>query len=127
VILVVEDNVGIRELAVRHLESLGYRTIPAPDGVTALEILKGAVPIDLLFTDIVMPGGLDGRALAAAARGIRPDMKVLFTSGFTAAAASAVVEDQIGSQLLSKPYRKGEMARRIRAVLDGQSPGGSHG
>jgi PAS domain S-box-containing protein len=118
VILVVEDNAGIRDLAVRHLQSLGYRTIPAADGVSALGIIKSGVPIDLLFTDVVMPGGLDGRALAAAARQLLPGLKVLFTSGFTAAAASAAIENEFGSNLLSKPYRKSDLARRVRAMLD---------
>jgi PAS domain S-box-containing protein len=118
VILVVEDNRGMRDLAVRHLQGLGYRTIPAADGVNALEIIQGGAPIDLLFTDVVMPGGLDGRALADAAHHLRPNLRVLFTSGFTAAAASAATDDQFGANLLSKPYRKADLARRIRAALD---------
>ena len=118
VILVVEDSQGVRDLAVRYLESLGYRTIPAADGPSAIEILRGGTPIDLLFTDVVMPGGMDGRALADAARRVRAGLKVLFTSGFTAAAASAATETQFGSNLLSKPYRKADLARRVRAALD---------
>jgi PAS domain S-box-containing protein len=118
IILVVEDNAGIRDLAVRHLESLGYRTIQAADGVSALAMIKSGAPIDLLFTDVVMPGGLDGRALAAEARQLLPGLKVLFTSGFTAAAASAAIEDGFGSNLLSKPYRKSDLARRVRTMLD---------
>ncbi len=118
IVLVVEDNSGIRDLAVRHLQSLGYRTLSAVDGASALEIIRSDAPIDLLFTDVVMPGGLDGRTLADAARRERTGLKVLFTSGFTAAAASAATEDQFGSNLLSKPYRKSDLARRIRAVLD---------
>jgi PAS domain S-box-containing protein len=118
VILIVEDNAGMRDLAVRHLQSLGYRTIPTPDGAGALGVIQGGVPIDLLFTDVVMPGEFDGRALADAARRLRPRLKVLFTSGFTAAAASAATEELFGSNLLSKPYRKSELARRIRAALD---------
>jgi len=118
IILVVEDNAGIRDLAVRHLESLGYRTIQAADGVSALAIIKSGALIDLLFTDVVMPGGLDGRALAVEARQLRPELKILFTSGFTAAAASAAIEDKFGSNLLSKPYRKSDLARRIKAMLD---------
>jgi PAS domain S-box-containing protein len=118
VILVVEDNAGIRDLAVRHLESLGYRTISAADGVSALAIIKSGALIHLLFTDVVMPGGLDGRALAAEARRLLPGLKILFTSGFTAAAASAAIEDRFGSNLLSKPYRKSDLARRVRTMLD---------
>jgi PAS domain S-box-containing protein len=118
VVLVVEDNEGIRGLAMRQLQSLGYRTMSAVDGVTALEIVKAGAPIDLLFTDVVMPGGLDGRGLADAARRLRPGLKILFTSGFTAAAASAAVHSQFGSNLLSKPYRKNDLAQRIRARLD---------
>jgi CheY-like chemotaxis protein len=118
IILVVEDNSGIRDVAVRHLSSLGYRTLSAVGGASALEIIRSDAPIDLLFTDVVMPGGLDGRTLADAARRERPGLKVLFTSGFTAAAASAATEDQFGSNLLSKPYRKSDLARRIRVVLD---------
>jgi PAS domain S-box-containing protein len=117
-ILVVEDNAGIRDLAVRHLQTLGYRTISAVDGVSALAIIKSGEAIDLLFTDVVMPGGLDGRALAAEACRLSPGLKVLFTSGFTAAAASAAIEDRFGSNLLSKPYRKSDLARRVRAMLD---------
>jgi hypothetical protein len=64
-----------------------------------------------------MPGGLDGRALAAAARQLLPELKVLFTSGFTAAAASAAIEDRFSSNLLSKPYRKADLARRVRAMF----------
>jgi len=120
-VLVVEDSKSLRELALKHLQSLGYRTLPAADGADALKIIEGGAPIDLLFTDVVMPGGLDGRALAQAARRLRPDLKVLFTSGFTAAAASASSEDQFGSRLLSKPYRKDELARRIRAAIDASS------
>jgi CheY-like chemotaxis protein len=118
-ILVVEDNKGMRAMALRQLQSLGYRTIPAEDGAHALEIIRGGAPIDLLFTDVVMPGGMDGRALVEAARKLNPDMRVLFTSGFTAAAASAAMDDAFNANLLSKPYRRDELARRIREALDG--------
>ncbi|HTV78066.1 MAG TPA: CHASE domain-containing protein [Steroidobacteraceae bacterium] len=117
-VLVVEDNGPIRELVVRQLESLGYRTLAAANGDQAIEMLRGGALVDLLFTDVVMPGSLDGRALAQAARRMRPGLKVLFTSGFTAAAASAAVEKELGSNLLSKPYRKSELARWVRAALD---------
>ena len=116
-ILVVEDNHAIRDLAVRQLRELGYHVTEAADGAGALSQLETGADIDLLFTDVIIPD-LDGRALAAMARRLRPNIKVLFTSGFTAAAASASVEEQFGSNLLSKPYRKHDLARRVRAVLD---------
>jgi PAS domain S-box-containing protein len=119
IILVVEDNEELRNVAVHQLQDLGYRTIPASDAAWALKMIEGGTPIDLLFTDVVMPGGMDGTALADAARRLRPDLKVLFTSGFTAAAASAAMADEFGFNLLSKPYRKEELGRRVRAALDG--------
>jgi CheY-like chemotaxis protein len=72
----------------------------------------------LLFTDVVMPGGMDGRTLVEAARRLRPQLRVLFTSGFTGAAASAAMGDDFSGSLLSKPYRKEELARRVRTILD---------
>ncbi len=117
VILVVEDNKGLRDIAQHQLQSLGYRTLPACDAAQALEIIRGGTPIDLLFTDVVMPGGMDGKALAEAARRLRPGIRVLFTSGFTAAAASAAMSEEFGRNLISKPYRKDELGRRIRAAL----------
>jgi PAS domain S-box-containing protein len=118
VILVVEDNKGMRDITVRQLQTLGYRTVPVGDSAQALEILGGGAPVDLIFTDVVMPGGMDGRALARAARQLRPQMRILFTSGFTGAAASAAVNVDLGNHLLSKPYRKEELARRVRSSLD---------
>jgi len=118
VVLVVEDNPAVREVAVRRLHELGYQTVPADGGEEGLAVLRGDGAIDLLFTDIVMPGGISGRELAAMARQLRPGMPVLFTSGFTAAAASAAMRDEFGPNLLSKPYRKTELARRVRAALD---------
>jgi len=118
VILVVEDNKGLRDVALHQLQSLGYRTLPAADADQALELIRGGTQIDLMFTDVVMPGGMDGRDLATAARRLRPNLKVLFTSGFTAAAASAAMRDEFGRNLLSKPYRKDELGRRVRAAID---------
>jgi PAS domain S-box-containing protein len=118
-VLVVEDNDALRRLAVRRLEELGYRSVAARDGGEALTVLQGAMHIDLLFTDMVMPGGLDGRQLAAAARALRPDLKVLFTSGFTDAIAADNSERDLGQVLLTKPYQKAMLAHRIRATLDG--------
>jgi PAS domain S-box-containing protein len=121
IILVVEDDQGMRELALRHLQTLGYRTLVASDGDGALDIIRRGTEIDLLFTDIVMPGGMDGQKLAESARRLRPGLSVLFTSGFVPAASARESQgDQgIGAKLLRKPYRRAELAWRVRAALDG--------
>jgi CheY-like chemotaxis protein len=118
VILVVEDNKGMRDIVVRQLQSLGYRPVAAHDGVQALEMLRAGAEVDLLFTDMVMPGGVDGKALAEAARQLRPGLKVLFTSGFTPAAASAALAGDFNRNLLNKPYQKEELALRVRTAID---------
>jgi len=116
-VLVVEDNDGLRRLVIRRLTDLGYRPIEARDAGEALAILRGADKIDVLFTDIVMPGGIDGRQLADTARGLRPGLKVLFTTGF---AAMPPREDRdFGLTLLIKPYQKDALARSLRAAIDG--------
>jgi CheY-like chemotaxis protein len=122
-ILVVEDNAGIRELVVRQLVQLGYRVVEADNARTALHRIDGAGPIDLLFTDVVMPGGLDGFDLAQIATARRPGLKVLFTSGFTEAGEADCAAVVPGSRLLRKPYRKDELARMLRAVLGGAAEG----
>jgi PAS domain S-box-containing protein len=114
-ILVVEDNEALRNVVVERLTSLGYRTMTAGSGAEALKIIEGGGPIDLLFTDIVMPGGMNGQDLAKAAKLVQPSLKLLFTSGFTAA---PVVADEFRSNLLSKPYSKSDLARYIRGALD---------
>lgn len=119
VILVVEDDSMVREYVVAQLKSLGYRLIEASSGPEAVDILKQGTEIDLLFTDVVMPGGMGGRALADAARAINPDIKVLFTSGYT---ENSIVHDgrlDPGVQLLSKPYRREQLAFKVRKVLSG--------
>jgi len=118
VILVVEDNPEVRQIAMRRLHELGYRTIAAADGEEGLAIVTAGVPFDLLFTDIVMPGRITGRELADLARRLRPGIKVLYTSGFTAAAASAAMHEEFGTNLLTKPYRKSDLSLRVRTALD---------
>jgi CheY-like chemotaxis protein len=117
VVLAVEDNEKLRRVLVKQLESLGYSVIETADGKSALEILHGDDDIALLLTDVVMPGGLDGRQLAQAASQIRPALKVLFTSGFPQTAFGSdglLVEPHL---LLSKPYRKQDLAQRVREAL----------
>jgi PAS domain S-box-containing protein len=118
IVLVVEDNDTMRDVTVRQLQSLGYRTIPARDGAAGLACLRGRAAVDLLFSDIIMPGGMDGWALAKAAENLRPGLKILLTSGFKGAAESPMTAERLAIDLLNKPYRKDELARRVRAALD---------
>jgi len=113
-VLAVEDDDALRRLVVRRLAGLGYDVIEARNAAEALEVLRGGTPVDLLFTDIVMAGGMDGRQLAEAARGLCPGLKVLFTSGF----GSAPHGGDIGHAILTKPYHKESLAHRLRAALD---------
>ncbi len=119
VVLVAEDNEGLRQTTVRVLSDLGYRVFEAEDGPTALAILRSNRPIDLLFTDIVMPNGMTGFELASEACRLRPGIKVLFASGFTEMALyPRPPANGNGAPLLTKPYRKDEIAWQIRSLLD---------
>jgi CheY-like chemotaxis protein len=117
-ILLVEDNETVRAHVHRLLKSLKYNVIVASNGPDALEILKGDQPVDLLFTDMIMPGGMNGKDLADAAVGLRPNMKVLFTSGYTD--NSLIHEGRLvsGLSLLSKPYGRKDLAETLRQLLD---------
>jgi PAS domain S-box-containing protein len=117
-ILVVEDNAAVRRVVMDQLAGLGYRTIEAENAEAALAILKRGRAVDLLFTDIVMPGRMNGIELAEAARALRPKLKVLLTSGFARDAIEGSSDDGDLKNLLSKPYRKSELAARLRAALD---------
>ena len=118
-ILLVEDDAAVRIVAVNILESLGYRVWQAEDGRTAVDILKSSKPIDLLFTDLIMPNGMNGQDLLREARLHRPDLKVLFTSGYSASFIAARGQADETVPLLGKPYRKQKLAEAIRTVLDG--------
>jgi PAS domain S-box-containing protein len=118
-VLLVEDDTQVREHAARLLESLGYRVLAAPDGPSALALLREGKAVDLLFTDVVMPGGMNGRELADAARALRPGLPVLFTSGYTENAIVHHGRLDRGVLLLAKPYRRGELAAKLRQALDG--------
>ncbi|MAU59435.1 MAG: hypothetical protein CMI62_01755 [Parvibaculum sp.] len=117
-VLVVEDDELVRQNVLRQLADLGYRVTGAENGVKALDILKSDASIDLLFTDVVMPGGMNGRQLAEAAVKFRPSLKVLFTSGYTENAIVHQGRLDRGVQLLSKPYRREELAAKIRKVME---------
>jgi PAS domain S-box-containing protein len=124
VILAVDDNAEVRATVVKHLRGLGYRVLEAENGQAALDALDSSIKIDLLFTDMVMPGGINGKELASKARIKRPNLKVLFTSGFPGTLLSNGTELDVGNALLSKPYRKHDLAKAIRETLDlsSQSP-----
>lgn len=116
-ILAVEDNDGLRRVVVRQLNDLGYRVIEAQNGSAALHILEKE-PVDLLFTDIVMPGGLSGYDLAKTAISRWPALKVLLTSGFPETKLNGNGGAPANMRLLTKPYRKDDLARIMREILD---------
>ena len=117
-LLVVEDDRNVRELATDLLSSLDYRVLTADTGPAALNVLETEDDIDLLFTDVVLPEGMDGVELARRARIARPDLRVLYTSGYTEHAFNNQGGSFSGLNLLTKPYRKAELASRIRRTLD---------
>ena len=117
-ILLVEDNDLVRQVVREMLSSLGYAVLSAVNGPEALELLRGEDAFDLLFTDVVMSGGMNGRELADAAKQLRPQLPVLFSSGYTDNAIIHQGRLDQGVQLLAKPYSYAELARTVRTVLD---------
>ena len=118
VIFVVEDDDALRAYAVQILAELGYRVVEAAHGAAALEVIHARDDIKLLFTDIVMPGGLNGRELADQARQLRPGLKVLFTTGYTRNAVVHHGRLDPGVQLIGKPFSFEDLAAKVRALLD---------
>ena len=119
-ILLVEDSPAVRATVAAQLASLGYRTIEAENGEAALSILdQPEPPIDLVLTDFVMPGAIDGRALLDLAPTRRPRLKVLLTSGFAGDAMRGRDGAVSKYRLLAKPFRRDQLARAVRAALDG--------
>ena len=116
-VLLVEDDELVRKFAHRQLVALGYEVVQAPSGPVALQIIRSELAIDLLFTDVVMPGGMSGRDLADKARTLRPGLRVLYTSGYTEDAILHQGRLDPGVLLLNKPYRRIELARKIREAL----------
>jgi PAS domain S-box-containing protein len=118
-ILVVEDDALVRNFVTAQLQSLGYRTLAAANGPAALLIVDGSQPFDLLFTDVIMPGGMTGRQLADEVAKRRPGVKVLYTSGYTDNAIVHQGRLDAGVLLLTKPYRKSQLANMMRRALSG--------
>ncbi len=118
-ILVVEDDALVRKYVITQIESLGYRTLEAGNAAQALGVIDQGSAIDLLFTDVIMPGPMNGRQLVDEALKRRPSLKTLFTSGYTENAIVHHGRLDSGVLLLVKPYRKSDLARMIRTALGG--------
>jgi CheY-like chemotaxis protein len=120
-ILIVEDDDDVRTYSVEVVRELGYRVFEAHDGPSALRLLEREERVDLLFTDIVLPGGMTGAQVAEQACNVKPNLKVLFTTGY---ARNAIIHQgrlDKGVRLITKPFSSADLAARIRDVLDDQS------
>ena len=125
VVLVVEDDALVRKHAVAQVAALGYTALAANNAAEALALIADHPDIDLLFTDVVMPGAMNGRQLADEALKRRPQLKVLFTSGYTEDALLHQGRLDAGVLLLAKPYRRTDLARMVRRALDTPTAGKS--
>jgi CheY-like chemotaxis protein len=117
-ILVVEDDDDVRTYSVDILRELGYRVLDAHDGASALRLLERQARVDLLFTDVVLPGGMTGAQMAEQARRLRPTLKVLFTTGY---ARNAIIHQgrlDKGVRLITKPFSSTDLGAKVRDVLD---------
>ncbi len=117
-VLLVEDDPGVRAVAVEMLRDLGYAVAEAPDARTALTMLAGGQVADLLFSDIAMPGGMNGFDLAAHAVVARPGLRILYASAYPEFALARSKEAKLEAPVLQKPYYRHELARAVRGVLD---------
>jgi CheY-like chemotaxis protein len=117
-IMVVEDDAAVRDLVVALLIELGYGVLEAEDGVAALDRIKEGAVFDLLLTDVVLPRGISGPACAEAAQRALPEIAVLYMSGYTQNAMhhNRLLED--GVHLIMKPFRKNDLALKLRDILD---------
>ncbi|MET4210404.1 CHASE3 domain-containing protein [Bradyrhizobium sp. LA2.1] len=118
-IFVVEDDTLVRNFVTAQLQSLGYDTVAAPDSRAALDMIEAGQDFDLLFTDVVIPGGMSGRELAEEVAKRRPGVRVLYTSGYTDNAIVHHGKLDDGVLLLTKPYRRNQLAEMIRKALNG--------
>jgi CheY-like chemotaxis protein len=116
-ILIVEDDMLVRKYVVSQVQSLGYRTLAASNATEALTIIDASETIDLLFTDVMMPGPINGRQLAIEALQRRPSLKVLYTSGYAENILQQESRLDADALLLAKPYRKVDLAKMIRIAL----------
>jgi CheY-like chemotaxis protein len=117
-IVVVEDDEDVRHYVVMLLVGLGYRTLEAGDGDAALELLADIPSHSLLFTDVVLPGGMNGLELAREARRRQPDLRILFTSGYEMDVMGDGGKPGETFEIIRKPFKKAELAQKLRAVLE---------
>jgi PAS domain S-box-containing protein len=117
-ILIVEDDESLREVPVFFLQDQGYEVVEAENGKEAIKLLKDDSPFDLLFTDIVLPGGMNGVEIAEQAKQIQPNIKFLYTTGYTENAIIHQGQLGAGANLINKPYQRAELLERVRKVLD---------
>lgn len=117
-VLVVEDDSEVRNVTATFLKGLGYRVLEAGDAASALALLQGAPPVDLLLTDVVLSGSIGGRDLAVQIRAAQPDMRVLFMSGYADTGLSQDDLAAICARLIDKPFSRAELAAMVRASID---------
>jgi PAS domain S-box-containing protein len=117
-IMLVEDDASVRDLLVRRLQGMGYDVVPVDNAVKALKLLPAEPGVTLLLTDVVLPGGLYGDKLAVQARALRPDLKVLFMSGYPKDAMDHLGKMDVDAPVLRKPFRNQELADQLRQLLD---------
>jgi len=120
-IMIVEDDPMVLASVTTQFQTLGYRILSASNATEALALVDGGAKFDLLFTDVVMPGHMNGRELADVMAKRCPGLKVLFTSGYTQSAVIHHGRLVPGVLLLTKPYRKQDLARMLRRALDGEA------
>jgi CheY-like chemotaxis protein len=116
-VLVVEDDRAVRELTVTRVRNLGCEVIEARDGVQALAVLDSGERVDLIFTDLIMPGGVSGLDLCEIARTRWPHIRLLLTSGYAEELTNPERFERLKLKLLRKPYRQAELAEAIEAVM----------
>lgn len=126
-ILVVEDQIDVGDYAETVLSEFGYTVLRADNAKEALELLDGAGKIDLLFSDLIMPGGMNGVMLAREVKQRRPRMRVLLTTGYAESSIERVDARGAEFELIQKPYKRTELATKVRQVIDGPTGIGTHG
>ncbi|WP_299732624.1 PAS domain S-box protein [uncultured Tateyamaria sp.] len=122
-ILIVEDNARVRQLSIERIRDLGFATLEAESGDQAYAMLKGGTQVDVVFSDLVMPGGLNGYDLAAKIAAEFPKLKVLLTSGYASDVVTGSMAHDTPFDILHKPYRQSELATRLQALLAGTVEG----